>query len=446
MLATTWVKISSNTVLSFIDPTTNETKEIPITSLERIVGKDWENSILDKKYRLRDFGGTEPAFQLFFNLDEPLPDSLTQITVKEKVSRGWEWKDIEIRPVNNHYRGDKNIGGKIVIDSLVNQSKKTQIGIYENIEENYSYAFVEHKGKPCLCFYDGNARALLNREGDMIAELISSTNPNVYMGTFYNYATQTSERVIVRFEEGIMTLKRGETSEESFVKIISSSETMSNPSIEDKEHVFSEMKATGSGFIVSGNIVVTNYHVIENANSIKVSLNINGTFEDFQAKVLSTDKTNDIALLTIKDGNFTPLKPAPYNIVSNPVDVGTSIFTIGYPLSSVLGQEAKITDGLISSQTGYDNDAVTYQISVPVQPGNSGGALFDKTGHLVGVVNAGIPGADNVGYAIKSGYLLNLIDSAPIEIELPKGEDLSNKPLPELIKAYKPYVALIKIY
>ena len=66
--------------------------------------------------------------------------------------------------------------------------------------------------------------------------------------------------------------------------------------------------------------------------------------------------------------------------------------------------------------------------------------------HLVGITNAGIPSADNVGYAIKSTYLLNLIDSAPIDIPLPKGRDLAGKDLPTIIKIYTPYIAFIKIY
>lgn len=208
----------------------------------------------------------------------------------------------------------------------------------------------------------------------------------------------------------------------------------------------SDLKATGSGFIVSGNIVATNYHVVDDAEKIKVVLNIKGTPEEYNARVLSVDKANDLALIAIKDDKFNPLPSAPYSIVPKVSDVGTSVFAMGYPLSTVLGKEVKITDGIISSKTGYEDDAVTYQISVPIQPGNSGGALFDKKGHLVGITNAGIPSAENVGYAIKSSYLLNLIESAPITIDLPKGVDLSQKEFTEVIKLYTPYVALIKIY
>ena len=208
------------------------------------------------------------------------------------------------------------------------------------------------------------------------------------------------------------------------------------------------LKGTGSGFIVSGNVIATNFHVVDGAGKITVTLSSDGMPEEYNARILSVDKTNDLALITIKDEKFKPLKPAPYKIATNVSDVGTSVFTMGYPITKLLGEEMKITDGLISSKTGFKGSATEYQISAPIQPGNSGGALFDKSGNLVGVTNAGLRDADieNVNYAIKTNYLLNLIDSAPIDIELPKGEDLSNKSLPELIKAYKPYVAIIKIY
>lgn len=198
--------------------------------------------------------------------------------------------------------------------------------------------------------------------------------------------------------------------------------------------------------MVSGNIVATNYHVVDDAERIRVVLCINGTPEEYNARILSVDKANDLALIAIKDNKFNSLPSAPYKIGPKVADVGTSVFTMGYPLSNVLGKEVKITDGIISSKTGYENDAVTYQISAPIQPGNSGGALFDKKGHLVGITNAGIPSAENVGYAIKSSYLLNLIDSAPITIDLPRGTDISHKDFTEVIKLYAPYVALIKIY
>jgi len=78
-----------------------------------------------------------------------------------------------------------------------------------------------------------------------------------------------------------------------------------------------------------------------------------------------------------------------------------------------------VTDGRISSRTGFQGDITTYQVSVPVQPGNSGGPLFDSDGNLVGVVNARVPGLENVSYAIKTIYLSALIDTLSSKLKLP---------------------------
>jgi S1-C subfamily serine protease len=155
-----------------------------------------------------------------------------------------------------------------------------------------------------------------------------------------------------------------------------------------------------------------------------------------------------LAIVCVKDDKFKNMGDAPFHILPNTADVGASVFAMGFPLTSFLGDEVKITDGIISSKSGYDGDIVTYQISAPIQPGNSGGPLFDKNGNLVGITNAGIDNsiAENVGYAIKSPYVLNIIDSAPINISLPKGSLPKGIELPDLIKALTPYVVYIKIY
>jgi S1-C subfamily serine protease len=71
--------------------------------------------------------------------------------------------------------------------------------------------------------------------------------------------------------------------------------------------------------------------------------------------------------------------------------VGSNVFALGYPMAlSLMGEEVKFTDGKISSKTGFQGDITTYQISVPIQPGNSGGPLFDYDGNIVGITNAGI--------------------------------------------------------
>jgi S1-C subfamily serine protease len=112
---------------------------------------------------------------------------------------------------------------------------------------------------------------------------------------------------------------------------------------------------------------------------------------------------------------------------------------------SVMGDEVKFTDGKISSKTGFQGDITTYQISVPVQPGNSGGPLFDYDGNIIGIVSAKIMAADNVSYAIKSSYLRNLLDVLPESINIPNDQALSSITLTEKIKLLSDYVVLIKI-
>ena len=114
---------------------------------------------------------------------------------------------------------------------------------------------------------------------------------------------------------------------------------------------------------------------------------------------------------------------------------------------SAMGKEIKVTDGIINAKSGFDGDITTYQISAPIQKGNSGGPLFDDKGNFIGINSAGIRKdvADNVAYSIKSNYILNLIDVLPKSIDLPSSTKLESLPLTEQIKEISKYVVLIKI-
>ncbi len=204
--------------------------------------------------------------------------------------------------------------------------------------------------------------------------------------------------------------------------------------------------ASGSGIILTTNgIIATNHHVIEGASVIDIQLTRNGEVKTYKSKILVDDKTNDLALLKIEDDAFKNFSSIPYAFKTSVCDVGTAVFAMGYPMSAYLGEEVKITDGLISSKTGYQGDAVTYQISAPIQHGNSGGPLFDKQGNLVGITNAGVSEADNVGYAIKTSYLKNLIDVSPIPVNISNINKISNLSFTEKIKALSSFVVYIKI-
>lgn len=124
---------------------------------------------------------------------------------------------------------------------------------------------------------------------------------------------------------------------------------------------------------------------------------------------------NDLAVLKLAEGTFPALPVAP----SRAVRLGQVVATIGFPNVGIQGFSPKVTKGEISSLSGIGDDPRAWQISVPVQPGNSGGALLDEAGNVVGVVlsklglkamkaTGDIP--QNVNYAVKSTYALALLE------------------------------------
>ena len=110
-----------------------------------------------------------------------------------------------------------------------------------------------------------------------------------------------------------------------------------------------------------------------------------------------------------------------------------------------MGEEIKLTNGIISSKSGFQGDVSTYQITAPIQPGNSGAPLFDKNGSLIGIVSSKHKNTDNVAYAIKSVYLKNLIESLPLKYKLPMKNLLIGVELSGQVKKIKNYVYIIEV-
>lgn len=140
--------------------------------------------------------------------------------------------------------------------------------------------------------------------------------------------------------------------------------------------------STGTGFIVNGNgFIVTAYHVVSEAKSILIELHDGSRFT---AKLIKVSRQNDLATLKINKStpNYLELEE------SGNVHVGDRVFTLGYPVIELLGKEPKYTEGTISSLSGIAGESALMQISVPIQPGNSGGPLVNEKGKVVGVITA----------------------------------------------------------
>lgn len=209
-------------------------------------------------------------------------------------------------------------------------------------------------------------------------------------------------------------------------------------------------KGNGSGFFLNQEgYIATNYHVIEDATVVQANFTRNGKVESYPAKVVTTDPQNDLAIIKIDDPSFKNVSQIPYGLLSRTIDTGSEVFALGYPMADVMGNELKFTDGKISSKSGIQGDARVYQISVPIQPGNSGGPLFDMRGNVVGITSSGLNRdyfkSENVNYAIKASYLKTLMESCPNEIVLRENSQIgiSKATLTETIKKYEDFVVLI---
>ena len=204
-----------------------------------------------------------------------------------------------------------------------------------------------------------------------------------------------------------------------------------------------EKQWTGTGFDLKDKYVITNYHVVDGAQTLKVR-GINGDLTKmYNAVVVAKDATHDMAIIRIEDDKFNGFGDIPYTIKSGLSEVGEDIFVLGYPLMSTMGEEVKLTTGIISSRSGFQGDVSAYQISAPIQPGNSGGPLFDSNGDIVGIVNAKHGQADNAGYAIKSPYMYLFIQNNISINIIPSSTSLTNMSLIDKVKKIKPFVYII---
>lgn len=386
---------------------------------------------LDTKYKITGKGRDFYYFELHF---DRLPHGCENVYIRELEDGGFEWVGIQI---NNPYPNVPNIGlNEVQIKQKIDSQNDGIVGIYEGFSDNkYKLACIKD-GDEYKLIYMGSQETLNQwRFGDVKAILRTSATPGFFKVNWYMADKTVNADVYAMFEGGSMKIAI-DGDEDGYLKMYpTSSNNIGNPSL--------VQEWSGTGFALNNGYIVTNHHVIENAKSISIQ-GIKGDFTSkYNATVIATDRYNDLALLQISDKNFNGFGAIPYNVKTSVSEVGEEVFVLGYPLTSTMGDEIKLTTGVISSKTGFQGDVSLYQISAPVQPGNSGGPLFDNKGNLIGIVSAKHKGAENVGYAIKTSYLKNLIESSISTSILPNNNQVVGQPLTEKVKKLKNYVFMI---
>lgn len=200
-----------------------------------------------------------------------------------------------------------------------------------------------------------------------------------------------------------------------------------------------EANFRATGFLVDGNgFIVTNAHVVDNARNIVVE---NKKGDQFIAKPVYSDKTTDLAILKIIDTSFKKVNALPYTFPKISAELGEHIFTLGYPREEVVYGE-----GYLSAKSGYIGDTTSYQISISVNPGNSGGPVINKNGEVIGIISSKETNADGVVFAIKSKNIYNALkvlkDSETIK--LPTTNTLKELDRVKQIQKLEDFVYMVK--
>lgn len=163
--------------------------------------------------------------------------------------------------------------------------------------------------------------------------------------------------------------------------------------------------SSGTGFVVAEGRVLTNNHVIAECSRLVLR---NAAGARLPGRVAAADRRRDLALIAVpaEVGPALPFRDGP------PVRRGEGVVTYGFPLSGLLSSGPTLTTGDINALAGLRDNPANFQISAPVQPGNSGGPLLDSQANVIGVVVsklnavqvAQMTGGDipqNVNFAVK---------------------------------------------
>jgi S1-C subfamily serine protease len=220
----------------------------------------------------------------------------------------------------------------------------------------------------------------------------------------------------------------------------------------------SKSGSTGSGFFVSKlGHVITNAHVVRNCGSITVGDNAK---KQVTVTLLETDKRNDLALLKVSSTQMASadtkslisklgLKLVPTAseglLRSDDVELGEDVLVSGYPYGDIYSNTIKVTKGIVSASRGLGDDRGQFQMDAAVQPGNSGGPIYDAKGNIVGVVVAqlnklkfakamgSLP--ENVNFGIKASTVRQFLTSSGLPTKWSqRSQSMSTKELAKVAK------------
>jgi serine protease Do len=199
----------------------------------------------------------------------------------------------------------------------------------------------------------------------------------------------------------------------------------------------------GTAFFIDGKegVMITNAHIVQNSTNIKV---VNGKGEEFNAFVVRLDVNRDVAIIKIDDSKYKP-SALPYSISKTTSDMAEQLFTLGYPREVIVYGE-----GYMSAQTGFHGDTLSCQITIPANPGNSGGPIFNSAGEVIGILTSKKLNAEGAVFAVQSKYIYQALDEVKKENPIYKNVKPSSKSTlggltkSQQVKRIQDYVFMVK--
>jgi hypothetical protein len=371
--------------------------------IEKDVKKSQNNLLEGRLYLIKDFENTrftEDSIKKLWKVKKP--DKLEGIYVTDLSDFG------------TGYRGD------LVKFAIIKKDSSNYIMVYLN---GYGALYGVH---------GLNYMQKIWREGDISAMIQKTEKPSLYSTKRYEFNKYLSQNNMLRVDDGNlrMSCRNGL---DFFWKIYPDSSKMET------------LMGSLTGFALDKNRIITCYHGFTDENIIIYVKGINGNFDlKYTAVVEKVDKENDIAVIRLEDTtaiiNFTP-----FAYSDTPKEIAEDIYVLGYPISMIMGEEIKLSNGIINSTSGYGGNLNSYQISAPIQHGNSGSPLFEKNGNFIGMVNSGISKAENVGYSLKLKSINEFLTKNGYIYQSKPENTYKELSLSEKVKIFQKSIYLIEI-
>ncbi len=215
--------------------------------------------------------------------------------------------------------------------------------------------------------------------------------------------------------------------------------------VSKKKYNYAPANIEGTGFALNNEgYIITSWHLINGADSVFVA---NDICERTSAIVIGHHSNYDVAILKLNNSELFKLKPVPYVFKMSKSQIGEKLFTLGFPRKDMVYGE-----GSLSSLSGFKNDTSMYQISIPVNAGNSGGPVLDEQGSVIGVIHGKQASSEGTAFALKSKIIEELLAEIeaeqtiePIKINKRKTK-ISYLNRVEQIKHIRPYIFDVMIY